>query len=143
MVVSVASSSLVASFAISSATSFHSTPMCPGTHDTSIIARLFSSRKVLAASTGFCDICWLDPGISFVIALTNAVLSVNCTILDHLLFASGTSCWNSIAVSKPSAAPTSRHRKPQQTGQEQLLSRRVHKSKHLIVRVTYIPILAR
>ena len=44
----VAGSSSVASFAIVSALSFPFIPTCPGTHNTSIVARLFSSRKVVA-----------------------------------------------------------------------------------------------
>ena len=47
VVVSVSSS--VASFAISSALSFPVMSMCPGTHNTSMIALLLSSRKVVAA----------------------------------------------------------------------------------------------
>ena len=101
VVVSTAGSRSVASFAISSALSFPSMFMCPGTHDTSIIAYLFSSRKVMAVSTNFCDICRLDPGVSFVIAVTDGVLSANRMILVCLLFVCGISCWNSIAVSNP------------------------------------------
>ena len=91
----------VASFAISSTLSFPSIPMCPGTHDTLIVACLFLSRKLIAVSTNFCETCWLDPGDFFVIAETEAVLSTNSTILLRFSFAPGVSCWNSIAVSKP------------------------------------------
>lgn len=94
-----AGSRSVASFAISSALSFPPMPICPGIHDTLIVACLLLSRKVVAVSTNFCDVCWLDPGVSFVISVTGAVLYANITILDRLLFASGISCWNSIAVS--------------------------------------------
>jgi len=70
VVVSVAGSSLVASFAISSALSFPAMSMCHGTHDTSMLALLFSLRKCVAVSTNFCDTCWLDPGFSLVIEAT-------------------------------------------------------------------------
>src|SRR5258706_11998677 len=75
--------------------------MCPGTHDTSIIALLFLSRKLIAVSTSFCEVCWLNPGVSFVIAVTDAMLSANSTILVRLLFTPGISCWTLIAVSSP------------------------------------------
>src|SRR5258706_4039999 len=52
VVVSVSGSRSVASFAISSALSFPSMSMCPGTHDTSIVARLVLSRNLVAVSTG-------------------------------------------------------------------------------------------
>ena len=102
VVVSVASSSSVASFANSSALSFPSIPMCPGTHDTSMLALWFSSRNDIAASTKSCDICWLGPGLPSVIALTEDVLSANSTIVDRLLSDSGISCWKPIAASRPS-----------------------------------------
>ena len=70
-----------------------------GTHDTSIVARLFLSRKLIAVSTNFCETCWLDPGDSFIIAETEAVLSANSTILLHFSFAPGVSCWNSTSFS--------------------------------------------
>ena len=92
MVVSVIGSRSVASFAISSALLFPSISMCPGTHDTSIVARLFVSRNLMAVSTNLCEVSWLDPGASFIIAVTDAVLSANRTILVHLLFTSGASC---------------------------------------------------
>ena len=46
----------------------------PGTHDTSILALMFSSMKVITVSTDFCDVCRLSPGLSFVIALNEDVL---------------------------------------------------------------------
>ena len=60
-------STLVASLAISSALSFPAISICPGTHDTSMLAPVFSSRNVVAVSTNFCDICWLDPGLSLLL----------------------------------------------------------------------------
>ena len=81
MVVSVVVSTLVVSFAISSAPLFPVISICPGTHDTSVLALLFSSRKVIAASTNF-YIIWLDPGFSFIIEVIEDVLSVNSMILD-------------------------------------------------------------
>ena len=99
VVVSVAGSSSVASFADSSALSFPSIPMCPGTHETSMLTLRFSSRNDIAASTNPCDICWLGPGFSSVIASTEDVLSANSMIVDRLLFNSGVSCWKSIAAS--------------------------------------------
>ena len=62
---------------LSSALSFPSIPICPGTHETSIFALRFSSRNDIAASTNPCDICWLGPGFSSVIASTEDVLSAN------------------------------------------------------------------
>jgi len=47
--------------------------MCPGTHDSSMLSPLFPSRNCLAVSN---DICWLDPGCSFVIEATEDVLMV-------------------------------------------------------------------
>ena len=79
--ISVAGSSSVASFAISSALSFPTMSMCPGTHDTSMPALLFSLRKCVAVSTNFCDSCWLDPSFSFVIEAIEDVLSANSMIL--------------------------------------------------------------
>ena len=105
-VVPVADSSLVDPIAISSAPSFPSMSMCPGTHDTSGSTLMFSSRRVVAISTNLCDICWLDPGLSFVIGATEDMLSANSTIPDRFLFFSGIACWNSIAGS---IAPAFRH----------------------------------
>ena len=59
VVVSVAGSSSVASFANSSDLSFPSISMCPGTHETSTFAPRVSSRNDIAASVNRCDICWL------------------------------------------------------------------------------------
>ena len=101
VMVSVVSSRSVASFAILSALSFPSISMCPGTHDTSIIAHLFLSRKVIVVSTNFCDVCWLKPGASFVIAVIDMVLSTNNMILVHFLFIHSVSCWGLIADSSP------------------------------------------
>ena len=75
--------------------------MCPRTYDTSMLALLFSSRKFVAVSTNFCDICWLDPDFSFVIEATEDVLSANSMIFDRFLFSSGIASWNSIVVSSP------------------------------------------
>ena len=91
VVVSVAGSSSVASFANSSALSFHSISMCPGTYETSMLALWFSPRNDIAASTNSCDICWLGPGFPSVIASTEDVLSANSTIVDRLLSDSGIS----------------------------------------------------
>ena len=101
VVVSVAGSSSVAFFANSSALSFPSIPMCPGTHDTSLLALWFSSRNDITASTNFCDICWLGPGFSSATASTEDVLSADSTIVDRLLSNSGVSCWKSIAAPSP------------------------------------------
>ena len=101
VVVSVAGPSSVASFANSSALSFPSIPMCPGTHETSILTLRFSSRNDIAASTNPCDMCWLSPGFSSVIASTEDVLSANSMIVDRLLSNSGVSYWKSIAASSP------------------------------------------
>ena len=101
VVVSVAGSSSVASFANSSALLFPSMFMCPGTHDTSIFAPQFSSRNDIAASMNRCDICWLGPGFSSVITSTEDVLSANSMIINHLLSASGSSRWSSTAASSP------------------------------------------
>ena len=101
VVVSVAGLSLVASFANSSVLSFPSMFMCPGTHDTSIFAPQFSSRNDIAASANHCDICWLGPGFSSIITLTEDVLSANSMIIDHLLSTSSISHWSSTAASSP------------------------------------------
>ena len=101
VVVSVAGSSSVASFANSSALSFPSISMCPGTQETSIFALRFSSRNDIAASVNRCDICWLGPGFSSVIASTEDVLSASSMIVDRLLSASGISRWKSTAASSP------------------------------------------
>jgi hypothetical protein len=50
VVVSVIGSRSVASFARLSALSFSSMPMCPGTHETSIVAPLFLSINSMAVS---------------------------------------------------------------------------------------------
>src|SRR5258706_4157996 len=83
VVVSVAGLSSVAPFAISSTLSFPYISMCPGTHNTSMLALLFSSRKVVAVSA--IDICWLGPGSSFVIASFEDVSSASNTIFDYFL----------------------------------------------------------
>ena len=101
VVVSVAGLSSVASFANSSALSFPSMFMCPGTHDTSIFAPRFSSRNDIATSANHCDMCWLGPGFSSVIASTEDVLSANSMIVDCLLSASGSSRWSLTAASSP------------------------------------------
>ena len=101
VVVSVAGLSSVASFANLSALSFPSVPMCPGTHGTSMLALWFLLRNDIAASMNSCDICWLSPGFSSIIASTEDVLSANSTILNHLLSNSSVSCWKSIAASSP------------------------------------------
>ena len=101
LVVSVAGLSSVTSFANSSALSFLSIPMCPGTHEISMFALWFSLRNGIAASTNPCDICWLGPGFSSVIASTDDVLSANSMIVDCLLSNSGVSCRKSIAASSP------------------------------------------
>ena len=101
VVVSVAGSSLVASFANSSALSFPSISMCPGTHETSIFALRFSSRNDIAASANRCDMCWLGPGFSSVIASTEDVLLAKSMIVDCLLSTSGSSRWKSTAASSP------------------------------------------
>ena len=64
-------------------------------------ASLFLLRKGVAASTNFCDVYWLDPGFSLVIAVTKGVLSTNSIILACILFSSGITCWSTIAVSSP------------------------------------------
>ena len=110
VVVSVAGSSSVASFANSSALSFPSISMCPGTHDTSIFALRFSSRNDIAASANRCDICWLGPGFSSVIASTEDVLSANSMIVDRLLSASSSSRWSSTAASSPLSSANNRER---------------------------------
>jgi len=84
---------------ISSIPSFPAMSIYPGTHNTSMLALLFLSRKSVVVSTNFWDICWLDPGFSFIIEATRGVLSANSIILDCFLFSSGIASWNSIAVS--------------------------------------------
>ena len=101
VVVSVAGASSVAPFAISSALSFPSISMCPGTYETSMFALRFSSRNDITVSTNLYDICWLSPGFSSVIASTEDVLSANSMIVDCLLSSSGVSCWKSTAASIP------------------------------------------
>ena len=101
VVVSVAGLSSVTSFANSCALSFPSIPMCPGTHEISIFALQFLLRKAIATSTNHCDICWLGPGFSSIIASTEDMLLVNRMIIDCLLSNSGISCWNSITASSP------------------------------------------
>ena len=79
--------------------------MCPGARATSICASLFLSRKCVAASTNVCDVRWLDPGFSLVIAETEDVLAANSTTLPYILFSCGVACWNAIAVSSPLKSP--------------------------------------
>ena len=62
-------------FAILSALSFPSMLMCHRTHGTSMFAIVFSSGKVVAVSTDFCNFRWFDPGLSFVVEVTDDVLS--------------------------------------------------------------------
>jgi hypothetical protein len=81
VVVFAAGSISVAPFARSSALSFPSIRMCPGTHEISIVTPLFSSRNVIAVSVNCCGICWLGPGFSFVIASIDDVLSAKSTIV--------------------------------------------------------------
>ena len=92
VVVSVASLSSVTSFANLSALLFPSIPICPGTHEISIFALQFLLRKAIAASMNCCDICWLGPGFSSIIALTEDMLSANRMIVDRLLSNSSISC---------------------------------------------------
>jgi hypothetical protein len=101
VVVSVVGSSSVASFARLSALSFPSIPMCPGTHETSIVVPLFLSINSMAVSVNLCEICWPGPGFAFIIASIDDVLSANRMIVEHSLFVSGVLCWNSIAASSP------------------------------------------
>ena len=101
VVVSVAGLSSVASFANSSALSFPSISMCPGTHKTSIFALQFLLRNDITTSVNCCDICWLGPGFSSNIASIEDVLLVNSMIVDHLLSASSSSHWSSTAASSP------------------------------------------
>jgi hypothetical protein len=101
VVISVIGSSSVASFASSSALSFPSIPICPGTHVTSIFAPPFSSRNVVAVSTNFCDNSWLGPGFPFVIALAADMLSANSMIVGYPLLVSGVFCWKAIVASSP------------------------------------------
>ena len=98
VVVSVAGLSSVAPFAISSALSFLSMPMCPRTHGTSILP--LCSR--LGRSSPFPRISAIFVG-SILAFLSLSHRPRTCcrrkdTIFDCFLFNSGVSCWNSIAV---------------------------------------------
>lgn len=73
-------------------------PLC---RDTSMLALMFSSRKIVTVYTNFCDICWLDPGFSFVIEAAENVLLAKSTIPDRFLFSPSIACWNLITASNP------------------------------------------
>jgi hypothetical protein len=101
VVVSIIGLRSVACFARLSALLFPSMPMCPGTHETSIVAPLFLSINSMAVLVNFCEMCWLGPGFAFIITLTDDVLSANRMIVGHSLLVSGVLCWKSIAASSP------------------------------------------
>jgi len=80
---SMAGSSSVPSFAISSVLLFPAIPMCPGTHATSICASLFLSRKCVTASTNVCDVRW------------------RLTLVSHLLLQKRRMCYLPIVLFLP------------------------------------------
>lgn len=80
MVTSVAGSSSLASFAISSALLFPSISISPGAHDTSMLVLVLPSRNPSAISISFCDI----P-----IEVNNVILSENSMILGCGWFSLG------------------------------------------------------
>ena len=103
MVVSVTGSSSDAPFAISSALSFPSMPMCLRTHGASILTPLFSSCRFYKFPQYLLAWSW----VLFRFASTKDVSSADNTIFDCFLFTYGVSCWNSIAASKASSISAS------------------------------------